>query len=100
MNKFGLDDETLSLIIDFFKDYVQIKSAKIFGSRAIGTYRHGSDIDISLFGDLDDNLMYEIKDKIEELPTPYMFDVLNYQTIENKNLKKHIDDYGVTLYHG
>ena len=40
---FGLKKETLSLIINEISNYKEIKEAVIFGSRAKGNYKTGSD---------------------------------------------------------
>lgn len=48
--KFGLDDETLFSLIKYAIAYVNPARAVIFGSRARGTHRHNSDIDIAVFG--------------------------------------------------
>ena len=61
MPKFGLDESIINEIIEIFKKYEEVENAKIFGSRARGNHRKGSDIDIALFGE---NLTHTINTKI------------------------------------
>ncbi|MES2615723.1 MAG: nucleotidyltransferase domain-containing protein [Bdellovibrionota bacterium] len=95
--KFGLTNETILTIHQFFKKFFQVQSVKIYGSRAMGNYSEGSDIDLAVFGDCE-SILTQLQSEIEELPTPYKFDVLNYNSIENKNLKEHIDRVGKLFY--
>ena len=98
--QFGLMQEDIETIINILKDEVGVEQAIIFGSRAKGNYRNGSDVDIALkgekvnFGTIS-NILYLLN---EETMMPYRFDVLNYNTISNKSLKEHIDRAGKILY--
>jgi len=96
---FGLTDCDLQVIINVIKIYPQIDEANIFGSRALNTYKKGSDIDISLKGK-DIALITSTISGIlnEESPLPYFFDVLDYNHIDNKELKNHIDQVGKQIY--
>ena len=94
MNNFGLSEKTIEIIKKLLSNYPQIKEVKIFGSRAKGNYKPSSDIDLALFGSIDDKLLRHIVSELDELPTPYQFDVLNYNDIDNENLKNNIDKFG------
>jgi len=98
MNNFGLTQNTISTLNDYFKNVPEIEKVKIYGSRALGTYRKGSDIDFALYGKLNSNLITKISCEIDELPTPYMFDITDYNTIRNEKLKSHIDNFGKVFY--
>ncbi|HED05295.1 MAG TPA: nucleotidyltransferase domain-containing protein [Ignavibacteria bacterium] len=76
------------------------EKAVIFGSRAIGNFKRGSDIDIALYGKkLTSDILNNIKIKLnEQLPIPYFIDIVNYAEIQNENLKKHIDREGKVFY--
>ncbi len=96
MNPFGISDKSYKLLIDTFSKYPQIEEILIFGSRAKGNYKNGSDIDLALKGsectpDLVLNLTGYIN---EELPIPYHVDIVDYNTIGNIDLKEHIDRVG------
>ena len=96
---YGIDPDLIKynqekIIKKFLSHYPQIKEVKIFGSRAKGNYKPSSDIDLALFGNIDDKLLRHIASELDELPTPYQFDVLNYNDIDNENLKNNIDKFG------
>ena len=96
MNPFGISDKSYQILQQYFARKPNIEKVVIFGSRARGTCRNGSDIDLALFGtDLDE---IRIKTELEDLPTPYMYDVLDYQKLEKAELKKHIDTIGKIFY--
>lgn len=95
----GLPEKVIESIKAVFKKYQQIETVKIFGSRAIGNFKHNSDIDLAIFGeDLGIDLESKIWMDLDDLPLPYKFDVKVYDLINNENLKKHIDDYGKVFY--
>lgn len=100
INNFGLSQEDLAVIIDILCAQPEIESAWIYGSRAKGNFKNGSDIDIALKGDL---LNLEIVNHIsyllnEETLMAYQFDIVNYRTITNANLIEHIDRVGIEFY--
>ena len=92
---FGLKKETIEAINDVFAQYPQIKKAVVFGSRAKGNHRDGSDIDICLFGEIDLSLLQRIEESLDELYLPYTIDLVVYDRIQNQDLKEHIDKVGV-----
>lgn len=99
MNKFGLTSEIIDKINKFFSTIIEIEEVKIFGSRAKGNYKPGSDIDLAIYGTkISDKLIRHISSELDEFPTPYKFDVLDYNTIDNENLKENIDMDGKIFY--
>ena len=98
MTDFGLSEETTKILKEYFSQIHEIKAVKIYGSRALGTFRKGSDIDFVLYGDIDKDLLAKINYEIDELNTPYMFDITNYAAIQNDNLKEHIDKYAKVFF--
>ena len=99
--KYGLSKKQLNEIISFIEQYPQVQEAVLFGSRAIGTYKEASDVDIALKGnDVTAGLAAKMKFNIEEDTTlPFFFDFIAYPTITNEKLKEHIKDKGVVIYH-
>lgn len=99
-NVFGLKQSDLQSIIAVIQQQEEVEEAIIFGSRAMGNYKAGSDIDIALKGGQVNQITTTNISHIlnEETPMPYKFDVLNYQAIANKDLAKHIDRIGVSFY--
>lgn len=99
-NKFGLKQTDLDAVISILEKYSDIESAVIFGSRAKGNFKNGSDVDIAVKGkslnfDLINQISYWLN---EESLMPYKFDILNYHTIDNQDLLEHIDRAGIEFY--
>ena len=99
-NNFGIYDKTYELILNSFNKFPKIEKAIIFGSRAMGNYKKGSDIDIAILGEKIDfattSRLHGLLN--EELPIPYFVDVINYNTIKVEELKQHIMNEGVAIY--
>lgn len=98
MDKFGLPDKTIEAINNLFASFKEIDKVKIFGSRARGDFKRGSDIDLALFGEINEKLLRHITSELDELPTPYKFDVVNYNDIENTTLRQNIDNDGKIFF--
>jgi len=97
--KYGLTEEQLGQITGILAQYRTIVEAVIFGSRAMGTYKDGSDVDIALKGEVTASMAADVKYVLEEETyMPFFFDVAAYGSIDNNKLKQHIDTHGVTLY--
>ncbi len=97
--KYGLRDSDIAHIIDAIRQFPEIAEVVLFGSRAKGNYKKGSDVDLAIKGD---RLTYEITARLadclnEEKPLPYFFDVVHYEAIAEPKLKEHIDRVGVKL---
>lgn len=97
--EFGISKMQLQLILSVINKFDEIEKALIFGSRAKSTYRPGSDIDLALFGDkLTSLLINRFSSALDDLPLPFMFDVVHYNEIKNGLLKKKIDSEGKLLF--
>ena len=71
----------------------------LFGSRAKGNFRDGSDIDLALFGDgIDSNDIAKIAISADELLFPYKIDLIIYDRITVPELKNHIIRVGIELF--
>lgn len=96
---FGLKESTINKIIQVFKLHTGLDKAILYGSRAKGTYRNGSDIDLTL---MSDTLTYkdlnQIETQLEELLLPYTFDLSLFQHIDNPDLIDHINRVGKIFY--
>lgn len=76
-----------------------LKRALIFGSRAKGNYRHGSDIDIALFGpELTHADLLDLDGRIDDLLLPYQVDLCAVDTLADPDLLDHIQRVGQGLY--
>jgi predicted nucleotidyltransferase len=97
--KFGLKKGDLAVIIHVLQQYPEIEKATIFGSRAKGNYKNGSDIDVALMGNISFETMADCQLKLEEeTMLPYKFDILDYTHLTHRELKEHIDRVGVPFY--
>ncbi|HEX2582793.1 MAG TPA: nucleotidyltransferase domain-containing protein [Chlamydiales bacterium] len=95
---FGLPDRVLQLLQDYFAANPQIVQVFIYGSRAMGRETPGSDIDLAIITESNQDLSGSVKSDLEELPSPYLFDVVDYQRITHPPLREHIDRVGKLLY--
>jgi len=97
MNRFGLSDQQLNLIKETVAQFNEIDSAIIFGSRAMGNYKPGSDVDIAIKGrEIHPDIVTALSTRLnEELPLPHFFDVVHYNTLDNEALIRHIDEEGI-----
>jgi len=97
---YGLIERDMKYILEAVSKYPEIEEVIIFGSRAIGNYKKGSDVDIALKGqEINRKTVIRLSNDLnEEYPLPYFFDVLNYNDITNEELKKHIDNIGKVIY--
>lgn len=96
---FGLDETTIAKINSVFENYSEIEEVIVYGSRAKGNFREGSDIDITLKGT---NLSDEIRSKvcldIDDLNTPYLFDISIFNQLKSESLIDHIERIGKPFY--
>src|SRR5712691_5521331 len=98
MKDIGLAPHELDLIRGVFRRFPAISEVVLYGSRAKGTYRPESDIDLALVG-VDDEIQAEaVSDELEELPLPYRFDVKTFSCIKYGPLREHIARVGVSFY--
>lgn len=99
-NRFGISDKSYIYLIDYFKKNTAVEEVIIFGSRAKGNYRKGSDIDLAIKGyKSSTGLAFNIESYInEELPVPYNVDVVDYNSLQHRELKEHIDRAGTLFY--
>jgi predicted nucleotidyltransferase len=94
----GLSEKSLRAIASVLYSNSRVTRAKIFGSRAIGTFREGSDIDICLIGEeLTLTDLNRISTELDELNIPEMIDLVNFRTIKNENLLKHINTFALSI---
>jgi predicted nucleotidyltransferase len=98
--KFGLSDMTIKKIHSVFQKHTHIDQAVVYGSRAKGNYRPGSDIDLTLYGDnLDQRQCSNIAEELDELLLPYMIDLSVFEQLKHADIKAHIQRVGKVFYH-
>lgn len=99
-NIVGLSKKDLEIIVSVLQQYLAVDEAILFGSRAKGNFKNGSDVDIALKGnklnaEIVSSISYQLN---EETSLPYKFDVLNYHSISSESLKEHIDRVGIRIF--
>lgn len=70
----------------------------LFGSRATGTARENSDIDLVVYGALDEADIDRIWTMLDESSLPMRADVIGYGTISYQPLRDHIDKAAALLF--
>jgi predicted nucleotidyltransferase len=96
---FGLSDKHIQSIHSVFKKYGDIEQAILYGSRAKGTYRNGSDIDLTLKGEkLNLTTLFKIEDELDDTLIPHTVDMSIYTQIDNPELLDHIKRVGIVFY--
>ena len=96
---FGLKDSHINAIQSVFKKYDAVEKAVMYGSRAKGNYRNGSNIDLTLSGEsLDLTTLMRIENELDDLLLPHKIDLSILHKIENPDLKEHINRVGVVFY--
>lgn len=96
---YGLSQEDLDAIVKVIASEPKITQAILFGSRAKGNFRSGSDIDIALKGKnlglAELNCLYAA---LDELPLIYKFDLVIFDRITEPALVEHIERVGVLVF--
>lgn len=97
--KYGLEESIIEQIHSIFTLFPTVDKVVLYGSRAKGTYKTGSDIDLCLFGtDLPLPLLYKIEEALDNLLLPYSFDLSSYNNLTNEQLIAHINRVGILFY--
>lgn len=96
--QWGLSVDELDGILRVLVAHREVSSAIIYGSRALGSHRAGSDIDLTLKGELDWADLQKIEAELDNLDLPYSIDLSLASQIENPAMQKHIEQHGQALY--
>ncbi len=96
----GLNQTEIKEIIKTIIQFPAIEKTVVFGSRAKGNFKKGSDVDLATKGK---NITYKTTVKLSEklnseTTLPYFFDVIDYKNINSKELKNHIDKVGKIIF--
>lgn len=87
----GLSDEILADLRRVFARYPAIEEVRLFGSRAKGTHRAGSDIDLAVFAPaMSEEEFSALWNEIDELPILFKIDLLHWDRLGNEALKEKI----------
>jgi type I restriction enzyme, S subunit len=95
---FGLQQKHIDAINACFAQYPTIEQVILYGSRAKGNYKNGSDIDLTIVGDLDYNTLLKLDNQLDDLLLPYKIDLSVRHKINNPDLQEHIERVGNVFY--
>lgn len=96
---FGLTDRALGLLRGLFSVDPRIERAIVYGSRAKGNFRQGSDIDITLDApSVDFDGFVRFCSAVDDLMLPWNVDLSMLSHIDNPDLLDHIARVGKPLW--
>jgi predicted nucleotidyltransferase len=97
--KYGLPERTIAQICAVLAQYPVVDRAVLYGSRAKGNYKPGSDIDLTLYGpSLTPYLCATIAETLDDLLLPYTIDLSVFAELKHPELEAHIQRVGVVFY--
>jgi predicted nucleotidyltransferase len=97
--RFGLKDKDIQIINNVFSKFDSVDKVVIYGSRAKGNFKPGSDIDLIMEGqNLNLNLLNKISTMLHDLPIPYLVDLSIKNKIDKKELLEHVERVGEIFY--
>jgi predicted nucleotidyltransferase len=95
----GLSDKTVGSVRRTLARHTAVERAILFGSRAKGNFKPGSDIDLALVGaQLDQQTMSRIAGEIDDLPIPYGLSLILLNETIDSAVRAHIERVGVSFY--
>ncbi len=95
----GLSAFDKESIIKIFSSNKRIEKVFLFGSRAKGNFRPGSDIDLAVSGNnLSLNDILDLSIELDTLELPYKFDIILLKKVKEKALLEHINRLGIVLF--
>ena len=99
--RFGLEDSVIEKINSIFCQYENIEKVILYGSRAKGNYKRGSDIDLTIVSESDQLSFSDLakaENQLDDLMLPYKIDISLMEQISNPDLIDHIDRVGILFY--
>ena len=98
-NSSGLPTPSVDKIRGILRNHPNVRRAVLYGSRAKGNYKTGSDIDLTLHGGgLTDAELMQIMDELDDLLLPWRIDLSLLHRIGQASLLDHIRRAGVVFY--
>lgn len=96
---FGLSERIRADFERVFTQYQAIERVLIFGSRAKGNARAGSDIDLAVVSSgMTDAEFARLWSEIDDLPLVFKVDLLHWDRLANPALQDKIQREGVSFY--
>lgn len=98
MNNFGLSSENLDTLKKVLRKHPEIEKVVVFGSRATGTYKTGSDMDLAVWQKPNADVIASVRTDLEDSTLPYFFDIVDFRSLSDDKFKQAIVRDGVVLY--
>ena len=96
---FGLGEQTLARIRAVLAAQPAVEKAVLYGSRAKGTHKPGSDIDLTLCGEaITPRDVSRIAEALDALDLPSVIDLSAFGQLRHAALREHIERVGVVIY--
>jgi predicted nucleotidyltransferase len=95
---FGLPDHAVEKMRAVFSKHPGVERVVLYGSRAKGNYKNGSDIDLTVMGDIAFRELLHIDTELDDLLLPWMIDISLFNQIHNPDLIAHISRVGAVFY--
>tara|TARA_B100001093_G_C26788369_1_gene997777 strand:+ start:271 stop:594 length:324 start_codon:yes stop_codon:yes gene_type:complete len=95
----GLSEDVINQLTLIFRQNSKIEEVILYGSRAKGNFRNGSDVDLTMVGkEISLSEQFKIENEIDDLLLPYKFDISLFHQIENPDLIDHIKRVGIPIF--
>ena len=99
INNYGLTERVMQTLHDILYKYPEVLLVHIFGSRAIGTNKPGSDIDLAIMNKgTGSQTLLRLKSDFEESSLPYKVDLVEFHTLTNPDFVENIKQEGTIFY--
>ena len=97
--KYGLKENIIRDIQNVFATFPQIEEVILYGSRAKGNFKPGSDIDLAIKGEkVNLEVINKIDCLLDDMLLPYTFDISIFNHIKNGDLLNHINRVGIVFF--
>ncbi|MEI6350015.1 MAG: nucleotidyltransferase domain-containing protein [Verrucomicrobiota bacterium] len=99
MKTLALREKDLDTLRRTFRRFPCVREVRVFGSRATGTARRASDIDLAILApDATAAEWQKLTEALEEAPIIYEFDLVRPEQTANPRLLEKIAREGVSIY--
>ena len=97
-SQYGVSQSIWRQILKTCFSFPDVKRVILYGSRATGSYRQGSDIDLAIDApSMTDREFAQLWNAIDDLPIVFSMDVVHLQKLQNEALLQAIRMYGISL---
>ncbi|NUQ37956.1 MAG: nucleotidyltransferase domain-containing protein [Caldilineales bacterium] len=98
--KYGLSEAAIARIHAVLARHPQVEQAVLYGSRAKGNYKTGSDIDLCLYGgpELTLSVLFRMMNELDDLLLPYSIDLSIFRNVSDPDVIAHIERVGMVFY--